>query len=100
NLDAVKVLLDHGAQVNAKESLRGTTAIMWAAEQGHAPVIQYLAEHGADVRMQSAVITPPRRRGLAFAPPNAPPGPAKGGLAPLHFAARQGSLEAVRVLVA
>ena len=35
NLEAVKALLDHGAQVNAKENLRGTTAIMWAAEQGH-----------------------------------------------------------------
>ena len=100
NLNAVKMLLDHGAQVNAKESLRGTTAIMWAAEQGHAPVIQYLAEHGADVRAQSSVLTPPQRRGLAFAPPNAPPGPAKGGLTPLHFAARQGSVDAVRVLVA
>jgi len=100
NLEAVKALLNHGAQVNTKESLRGTTAIMWASEQGHAPVIRYLAEHGADVRAQSSVLTPPQRRGLAFAPPNAPPGPAKGGLTPLHFAARQGSAESVRVLIA
>ncbi len=100
NLDAVKVLLDHGAQVNAKENLRGTSAIMWAAEQGHADVIKYLAEHGADVKQASAVIAPPRRRGLAFAPPNAPPGPPKGGLTALHFAARQGTMESVRVLVA
>ena len=35
NVDAVKVLLDHGAQVNAKDTLRGTTALMWATEQGH-----------------------------------------------------------------
>ncbi len=100
NLNAVKVLLDHGAQVNAKENLRGTTAIMWAAEEGHADVIKYLADHGADIKLVSAVITPPRRRGLGFAPPTAPPGPAKGGLAPLHFATRQGSMESVRVLLA
>ena len=31
NVDAIKVLLDHGADVNAKETLRGTTALMWAA---------------------------------------------------------------------
>ena len=33
NLDAIKILLDHKADVNAKEKLRGTTALMWAAEQ-------------------------------------------------------------------
>ena len=27
NVDAIKVLLDHGADVNAKETLRGTTAL-------------------------------------------------------------------------
>ena len=34
NVAAMKVLLDRGAQVNAKETLRGTTALMWAADQG------------------------------------------------------------------
>ncbi len=32
----MKVLLDHGADVNAKETLRGTTPLMWAADEGHA----------------------------------------------------------------
>ena len=36
NVDAMKVLLDHGAHVNAKETLRGTTPLMWAADEGHA----------------------------------------------------------------
>ena len=36
NVDAMKVLLDHGADVNAKETLRGTTPLMWAADEGHA----------------------------------------------------------------
>ena len=33
NVAAIGVLLDHKADVNAKETLRGTTALMWAAEQ-------------------------------------------------------------------
>ena len=33
SVDAIKVLVDHKADVNAKEKLRGTTALMWAAEQ-------------------------------------------------------------------
>jgi ankyrin repeat protein len=48
NLDAIKVLLDHGAQINAKETLRGTTPLMWAADEGHAPAIQLLIQRGAD----------------------------------------------------
>ena len=33
---AVKALLAHGADVNAKESWRGQSALMWAAAEGHA----------------------------------------------------------------
>ena len=36
NVEAMKVLLDRGADVNAKETLRGTTPLMWAADEGHA----------------------------------------------------------------
>ncbi len=36
NVDAMKVLLDHGADPNAKDTLRGTTPLMWAADEGHA----------------------------------------------------------------
>jgi uncharacterized protein len=49
NVDAVKVLLDHKANVNAKEKIRGTTALMWAVEQQHPAVAKILVEHGADV---------------------------------------------------
>src|SRR5438477_304130 len=52
--DAVMVLLDHGADVNAKEKLRGTTAVMWAADQGHAAAVKLLIDHGADVKARSA----------------------------------------------
>ena len=33
--DSVKVLLDHGAKVNAKETWGDTTALMWAVSQQH-----------------------------------------------------------------
>ena len=49
----------------------------------------------------SAVIKPPRRRGLGFAPPNAPgETPAKGGLTALLFAVREGAFDSVKALVA
>src|SRR3979490_2338965 len=32
NPDAIKVLLEGGAKVNARETARGTTALMWAAQ--------------------------------------------------------------------
>ena len=40
NVDAIKVLLDHKADVNAKDKLRGTTALMWAAEQAHPEAVK------------------------------------------------------------
>ena len=49
----MKVLLDRGADVNAKETLRGTTALMWAAAQGHPAAVQLLIERGADVNARS-----------------------------------------------
>src|SRR5258707_11411622 len=45
---ALKVLIGGGADVNAKENLRGTTALMWAAEQRHPAAVKMLLEVGAD----------------------------------------------------
>ena len=39
--------------MNAKEKLRGTTALMWAADQGHAAAIQLLIQRGADLQARS-----------------------------------------------
>ena len=49
NVAAINVLLDHKADVNAKETLRGTTALMWAAEQGHSDTVKALVARGADL---------------------------------------------------
>src|SRR6185295_16965869 len=64
NVAAMKVLLDHGANVNAKETLRGTTALMWAADEGHAAAIQLLIQRGADFKAQSDLVE--RGRGPAL----------------------------------
>jgi ankyrin repeat protein len=53
---AVQVLLDAGADPNAKEDYRGTTALMQAADQGHAAVASLLIKHGADVAAVSAPV--------------------------------------------
>jgi len=54
NLDAMKVLLDNKADINAKEKLRGTTALMWAAEQAHPAAISFLLQRGADAGAASS----------------------------------------------
>jgi ankyrin repeat protein len=64
NPAALTVLLDHGADVNAKEDLRGTTALMWAADEAHPDAVKLLIERGADVKARSAAA--PRGRGAAL----------------------------------
>jgi uncharacterized protein len=49
NVASLDVLLRHKADPALKENLRGTTALMWAAEQSHPEAIRTLAEHGAYV---------------------------------------------------
>ena len=39
SLDAVKALVQHGADVNVAEPTRGQTALMWAAAEGHGEVV-------------------------------------------------------------
>jgi len=54
SVDAVRVLLAHNAEVNAKETQRGTNALMQAADQEHAAVAALLIQHGALVADVSA----------------------------------------------
>ena len=53
NVEAVKSLLVRGANVNANESRRGQTALMWAAAAKHPEVVRVLIDHGADVHSRS-----------------------------------------------
>jgi ankyrin repeat protein len=96
NVEAVKTLYAFGAQVNAREGFRGQTALMWAAAENHAAVVRTLIEVGADVNASSIKYEFPNlvggNGGIIHDRP-------EGGLTPLMFAARQGALEAGRVLL-
>src|SRR5690242_516858 len=76
NVDTVKLLLAHGANVNTKESARGQTALMWAVAEKHTEVARMLIDHGADARAHST-----------------------SGFTPLLFAAQQGDLDSARLLL-
>src|SRR5262249_52839082 len=54
--EAVQVLIEHGGDVNAKESGRGETALMFAASANRASAIKVLMQHGADPKIASKVI--------------------------------------------
>src|SRR5512138_2050405 len=43
------VLLANGASIDAKEKLRGTTALMWAAANANPDAVRYLISKGADI---------------------------------------------------
>jgi ankyrin repeat protein len=76
SLESVKALLSHGAAVEAKDENRGQTALMWAAAEGHAAVVQELIAAKADFRTRLP-----------------------SGFTPLLFAVREGRLPVVRVLL-
>ena len=98
NLDTVRLLVRHGADVNARETLRGQTALMWAAAEDHAAVVRTLVELGADIHGRSTGAGTVRS-GTLDADQRAPER-VTVGFTPLLFAARQGALDSARALVA
>ncbi len=95
-LEAVKVLLAHDADVNAKENFRGQTALMWAAAEGHADIVSLLAAHGAELNVRSY----DRDTSLPKMAAGTPAAPiARGGLTALLFAARQGEIDSAKALL-
>jgi uncharacterized protein len=59
------VLLDHHAEVNLKENLRGTTALMWASAESHPEAVRILTAHGADIDAASSDDTRNSRLNIA-----------------------------------
>ena len=88
SVEAVAVLLDRGADVQAAEVERGQTALMWAAAENHADVVQALIEGGAGVNARTKGGSEYLRAGIASA-----------GYTPILFAARIGAMDAARVLL-
>jgi len=114
DLDSVKVLLDRGAIVDAKDPTFQQTALMVAVREGHAEVVRLLIDRGANVNAKTRTGETP-----GWVLPNSVPGfghgigivrgglpdrgsryTIPGALTPLLYAARDGRLEAARILVA
>jgi ankyrin repeat protein len=106
NVEAVTLLIEHGADPNEADSVEGQTALMWAAAENHGAVVKALAARGAEVNGRSNVLEAPTRDILDFRTDKN--GQAlqtllttfpRGGLTPLLFAARQGSVDGARSLI-
>jgi uncharacterized protein len=95
--DAVRALIDNGATVDAREQWFGETPLMVASAKNYPEVVKTLIDHGADVNASSTAFQYRRRPGIDATFPVIP---SMGGLTPLHFAARQDSIEAAKVLIA
>lgn len=99
---AVKALVMHRADVNAKESAHDQTALMWAAAQRHPDVVRLLVETGADIRArsrtypQTVVGVQTQRAGREELNYTV----LRGGSTPLLFAARVGDDRSASVLLA
>src|SRR5258706_7955501 len=91
--DVIKVLLDRGANLNAREKWYGETALIWASAENHPDAVRVLLDRGADVNQTSAPLTFARRRaGQSVL--------SLGSWTPLMYAARENALDTGRVLVA
>lgn len=94
--DAVRVLIDSGAEPNATESTHGQTALMFAAANDRGSAITGLVRGGADVSAATRVVKPPEESGRGGRQSDVDP---SGGMTPLLYAAREGSIAAVRALL-
>ena len=74
---AVRALLARGADLYATDQWRGQTALMWAAAENHAAIMNVLLEGGAEVDASST-----------------------GDFTALMFAVRQDARDAIRLLIA
>lgn len=90
SVPTVRLLLTRGVDVNAAEKFQNTTAVMWAAAEGHVDVVDVLIEAGADINRQGHITTLTDRNNADHP---------TGGFTPLMWAARSGNDALVRRLV-
>ena len=122
--DSVRILLENGADPNVKETANGQTALMFAAASDRLDVVKMLLARGADLSVTSRVedfaaltmTNDADQNGVPRPQPPPPPGGKDipgitrpfnyneligkhGGLAALHFAARQGAMATAEALI-
>jgi ankyrin repeat protein len=122
--ESVRILIENGADPNVKETANGQTALMFAAAADRIDVVKLLMARGADLGITSrvedfAALTMTNDADQNGVPrPQAPPPPGgkdipgvtrpfnyneligkHGGLAALHFAARQGAMATAEALI-
>jgi ankyrin repeat protein len=51
--EVVKLLLDHGAEINARDQESGATPLAYAASLGRAEVVELLLDRGADAALKN-----------------------------------------------
>jgi ankyrin repeat protein len=124
NAEAVRILLENGADPNVKETANGQTALMFASAADRVDVVKMLIARGADLNATSRVedfskltmTNDVDQNGVPRPQPPPPPGgrdipgitrpynyneliDKHGGLAALHFAARQGAMASAEALI-
>ncbi|MEI7663546.1 MAG: ankyrin repeat domain-containing protein, partial [Bacteroidota bacterium] len=57
NLDAVNLLLEHGADPNLKDSFYGDTPLGWAIYKKNSPIILSMINHGGDLKNEDLVMS-------------------------------------------
>ena len=112
-LDAVTLLLDRGATIDLSDNTYQQTALMVAVRENRPDVVKLLLSRGANVNATTRVGRTP-----SWVLPNSVPGfghgigivrgglpergsrpPIPGGMSPLQYAARDGRVETVRILL-
>jgi ankyrin repeat protein len=94
-VDAAELLIEAGADVNAVESWRGQTALMWASSQSNPGMVRLLLKYGANPNVLSALRNWPRTTTAEPRPQWRPP----GAFTALQLAAREGCAPCAAELV-
>jgi ankyrin repeat protein len=123
---AVTTLIENGADVNAKDTAKGETPLMYAAAYNRVDAIKALLQHGADTKLTTNILdlnalTAPEEEGPSRGQQPASAGRGgnqgaqvpgvtrpfryneligtQGGFSALHFTAREGHVDSAKTLI-